>query len=78
DSSGTATITAPYGDVISVSSPDYTFAPAPSSNIQIKNNTAVVLSGGTITFIGTPVSETITVTVVDTSGNPIPNATVTY
>jgi len=78
DSSGTATITASYGDTISVSSPDYTFSPVPSSNIQVKNNTAIVLGGGTIQFVGTPVSETITVTVVDTNGNPIAGATITY
>jgi protocatechuate 3,4-dioxygenase beta subunit len=78
DSTGSATITVAYGDQITVTDPDFSFAPVASSNITISGNSAIVQGSGTITFIGTPVTEQITVKVVDKSGNPIAGATVTY
>jgi len=78
DSTGSATIAVAYGDQITVTDPDFSFAPVASSNIKISGNSAIVQGSGTITFIATPATEQITVTVVDKSGNPIAGATVTY
>jgi hypothetical protein len=78
DSTGSATITVAYGDQITVTDPDFSFAPTTSSINTVSGNSAIVQGSGTITFIGTPVTEQITVKVVDKSGNPIAGATVTY